>query len=166
MNGPGRPAGSSLLRTVACAGLVGAATGLRSTTGPTAVAWMLGRHPDRPVASLLTRPSVRAVGLVAAAGEFLADKSSWVPSRLSPSGLAPRLLLGALSGAALSGDREAGSWSPLAVVGASAALVAAYLGTTWRTAEGRPLTDSTAAVAEDSVAIALACGACAASRAR
>lgn len=93
---------------VARAGLIGAATGLRSTWGLAALSWA----PDavRPgIASRLSRPWVRITVLAGAAGEFIADKSSSTPDRLSPAGLVPRLLLGALTGAAVSGHRNSGA---------------------------------------------------------
>lgn len=118
---------------VARAGLIGAATGLRSTWGLAALSWA----PDvvRPgIASRLSRPWVRIIVLAGATGEFVADKSPSTPDRLSPSGLVPRLLLGALTGAAVSGHRNSGGL-PVAggVAGVAASLAAARAGERRRT---------------------------------
>ncbi|RPK34941.1 hypothetical protein EES40_32340 [Streptomyces sp. ADI93-02] len=118
---------------VARAGLIGAATGLRSTWGLAALSWA----PDvvRPgIASRLSRPWVRIIVLAGATGEFMADKSPSTPDRLSPSGLVTRLLLGALTGAAVSGHRNSGGL-PVAggVAGAAASLAAARAGERRRT---------------------------------
>ncbi|MGW4227006.1 DUF4126 family protein [Streptomyces bauhiniae] len=142
------------------AGLIGAATGLRSTWGPAAIAWTAGPS-DAASAAALRRPWVRGATLVAAMAELVADKSPLVPSRLSPAGLGPRLLIGAALGAALS-ERRPGDRTPQvagAVIGAATAFASAAAGTRWRrTAAGpqRAWTDPMAAAVEDVVTAALA----------
>ncbi|MFB7657450.1 MULTISPECIES: hypothetical protein [unclassified Streptomyces] len=142
-------------------GLIGAATGLRSTWGLAALSW--APHSLSGTAPHLARPWVRVITLAGAASEFVADKSPSTPSRLSPAGLAPRLLFGALTGAVLSGDRARNGF-PVADVaaGTAASLVAALAGERWRTAGRRGVgSDPAAAAAEDAVAAALAATACA-----
>ncbi|MEW2317675.1 DUF4126 family protein [Streptomyces bauhiniae] len=142
------------------AGLVGAATGLRSTWGLAAIAWTAGPC-DVASAAALRRPWVRGATLVAAMAELVADKSPRVPGRLSPAGLGPRLLIGAALGAALS-DRRPGDRTPLAAgaaIGAATAFASAAAGTRWRrTATGphRAWNDPMAAAVEDVVTAAFA----------
>ncbi|MFE7520617.1 DUF4126 family protein [Streptomyces halstedii] len=152
------PAAEALTR----AGLIGAVSGLRSQWGMAAVAWS-GRPVGAswPVRLWPARPWVRGAMLVSAAGEFVADKSPGVPSRLTPGGLVPRLVLGAVSGAALS-RRSQGSASPVAAAcaGAVAAGAFACAGAGWRRAAGARTGDAVAAAVEDVLALALAWVAC------
>ncbi|WP_241741116.1 hypothetical protein [Streptomyces sp. L2] len=106
------------------------------------------------------RPWVRGATLAAAAGEFVADKSSRVPSRLSAAGLGPRLVMSVLAAVLLA--RRGRPGPPLiatAVTGASAAVASSFAGTRWRQAAG-PRARALAPVAEDLVALALAWAAC------
>ncbi|KDQ71294.1 DUF4126 family protein [Streptomyces halstedii] len=152
------PAAEALTRAV----LIGAVSGLRSQWGMAAVAWS-GRPVGAswPVRSWPARPWVRGAMLVSAAGEFVADKSPGVPSRLTPGGLVPRLVLGAVSGAALS-RRSQGSASPVAAAAAGAVAAGAFAcaGAGWRRAAGARTGDAVAAAVEDVLALALAWVAC------
>ncbi|MFD8430399.1 DUF4126 family protein [Streptomyces coelicoflavus] len=144
-------------------GLIGAVSGLRSQWGMAAVSWTAGPSTaPSAVRALLSRPWVRGGTLAAAAGEFVADKSPYIPSRLTAAGLGPRLVLGAAAGAALSQSRRGGvSEAAAAAVGASAALASALAGARWRRAAGAfSRTDAVAAIAEDIVAAVLAWAAC------
>ncbi|MFJ3145137.1 DUF4126 family protein [Streptomyces halstedii] len=151
------PAAEALTR----AGLIGAVSGLRSQWGMAAVAWS-ARPTD---VSVPARPWVRGATLASATGEFVADKSPGVPSRLAPGGLVPRLVLGALSGVALS-RRSAGSAASAAssvaaaAAGAVAAGAFACAGAGWRRVAGARTGDAVAAAVEDVVAVALAWVAC------
>ncbi|WP_326700399.1 DUF4126 family protein [Streptomyces sp. NBC_01754] len=154
-----RPVGDALAR----AALIGAVTGLRSQWGIAAVSWTV-----RPAAAassvtqqLLARPWVRGSVLVTAVGEFVADKSPRAPSRLTPGGLVPRVVLGALSGMALA-ERERPMVPPAAAAaaGATAAYAFALAGVRWRRTAGVPA-DAVAAAVEDVLAMALAWVACA-----
>lgn len=153
------PAAASLVR----AGLIGAVSGLRSQWGMAAVSWSArpGAAPSKGQA-LLTGPWARASFLATAVGEFVADKSPHVPSRLAPASLGPRLALGALSGTALSRRHRHGAapWLAAAATGASAACAFAFAGAKWRQAAGFS-TDAVAAALEDVSAAALAWVACA-----
>ncbi|MER8029865.1 DUF4126 family protein [Streptomyces bauhiniae] len=166
---PGRPrprraAMNPAVAAWARTGLVGAATGLRSTWGLAAISWATG--PSSAVPAAVRRPRVRGATLVAAMTELVADKSPHVPGRLSPAGLAPRLLIGAALGAALSRRRPGEGVPPVAgaAIGAATAFAAAFAGTRWRrTATGahQAWTDPMAAAVEDIATAALAWIACA-----
>lgn len=171
----------------AAAGLVGAASGLRSMIGLAAVAASGPAAPGpvpRPVALLAGRP-VRVATAAAALGELVADKLPRTPSRLGAAGLVPRFALGALAAAALatrslpdagatgdSGDDRGGPQPRTAVpaatlcvtaaVGGGTAVAAAFAGAWWRQqVQQSGLPDWPAALLEDSVAAALAWSACA-----
>lgn len=147
------PAAEALTR----AGLIGAVSGLRSQWGMAAVAWS-ARPAD---VSVPARPWVRGATLASATGEFVADKSPRTPSRLTPGGLVPRLVLGALSGMALS-RRSEGPASPVAAAAAGAVAAGAFAcaGAGWRRVAGARTGDAVAAAVEDVVAVALAWVAC------
>ncbi|MFJ9426002.1 hypothetical protein [Streptomyces sp. NPDC101249] len=143
-------AGRSLVR----AAVIGAATGLRSQSGPAALAWSA-----RTRSGTWSAPWVRGLTATAAAAEFLADKSPRAPSRLGPAGLGPRVVLGAVCGAALARRHRARSPVPsAAVIGAAAAVVSAVAGARWRAAVGGRVAG---AVTEDAVTALLAGAACA-----
>ncbi|MFI5756975.1 hypothetical protein [Streptomyces sp. NPDC051569] len=157
--GPRTSAPENLARVV----LVGVVSGLRSQWGTAAVALTTRPGETARPASLFAGAWAKGITAVAAAGELVADKLPSTPSRLSPPGFVPRLLLGALAAAALS--RRPPGETPVAlaaVVGALAAAGGAHGGARWRRAvheRGRP--DRPAAVAEDLVALVLAGAACA-----
>ncbi|WP_051821546.1 DUF4126 family protein [Streptomyces sp. SCSIO 75703] len=161
------------VRALSGAALIGAAGGLRSTWGAAALSWTAGAAAGPPgEPPWLARPAARGLLLAAAAGEFVADKNPATPSRLQPAGLVPRLVFGALTGAAVAlrhgppatpTDPEP-PLSPVAgAVGAGAALAAALAGARWRTTGPRRRRSAApvAAAVEDVVAAALALAACA-----
>lgn len=81
--------------------LLGFATGLRSLTPMAALCWFayLGYLPvDGTWAAWTARLWVAIVFTVLAAGENAADKSSWIPNRISPAPLLARLVLGGVAG--------------------------------------------------------------------
>jgi uncharacterized membrane protein len=125
-------------RDLAGAALVGAAAGLRTFTGPAALA-LRGRLPGG-----------RAVAVLAA-GELVGDKTPWVPARTDPPSLAGRTTSGALCGVVLAGP-------PGAAVGALAAAGSTFASYRARRALGEltGLPDPVIGVAEDGVAIAAA----------
>jgi uncharacterized membrane protein len=119
---------------------IGAVAGLRTFTAPAATLTI-----DRPVWS----------GLVTllAAGELVADKLPFMPSRLSPGSLGARLVSGSLCGRALA-QRFEGNAAVGLILGALGAAGSAYAGYTIRhelTKRGLP--DFLVAICEDSVAI-------------
>jgi len=133
--------------------LVGAATGGRSQAGIAAVRLT---SPDAGAMSRL------AVG-VAAIGELVVDKRPDTPSRLSPQGLAPRVVLGATAAAMLA-RRTGGVAALAALVGAGAAVGGAVLGAAWREAAANTAIPALpAAIGEDVLCFSLAFLACAGS---
>jgi uncharacterized membrane protein len=99
--------------------LIGAVTGLRSMTAPAVVAWAahqnwLNLH-GTPLAFMGSTATVVIFSLMAVA-ELVADKLPSTPSRLKPTGLIARVILGALSGAAV------------ALAGAQSIVIGAILG--------------------------------------
>jgi len=141
---------------LARAAVLGAATGLRSTTGVAA----LVTQRDAGLGALLSHPAARPLAALAVAGEMVADKLPNAPSRLKPASLAFRVVLGGLAGAGCA--RSAGkSPAPSAVLPAAAVAAAAAAASTWlgyqaRAALGRRLPAAGVAVAEDALAIGLA----------
>jgi uncharacterized membrane protein len=127
----------SPLRT---ASLLGAASGLRTFSGPAALA-LHGR---------LGRGRVRAAIVAAGAGELAFDKLPGVPARTHVSGLGARLTTGTLSG-----HRVAGA--PGAAIGGAAAMGTAFAGLHARTllVERLPVPDPVVGAAEDAIVLCL-----------
>ena len=120
---------------------VGAATGLRTMTGPAFA------FSDR---SGNWNWFFRA----AAVGEYVADKLPNTPARTMPIGLAARAVAAAFAGGSVAGkdDRLLG-----AACGVAGAMLTAYLGIAYRRAcADRKIPAVAAALAEDGFAIALA----------
>jgi uncharacterized membrane protein len=120
---------------------IGAATGLRTMTGPAfAFADRSGNW------NWLLR--------AAAAGEYVADKLPNTPPRTRPLGLTARAVAAGLAGASIAGkdDRLLGATYAIA-----AAMLSAYLGVAYRQAcANRKVPPIPAALAEDGLAMALA----------
>jgi uncharacterized membrane protein len=120
---------------------VGAATGLRTMTGPAfAFAATSGRW------TWLLR--------AAALGEYIVDKLPATPPRTQPLGLAARAVAAALAGASVAGKDER---FPGATCGIASAIASAYAGVAYRNwCAARKLPPIAAALLEDGLAIALA----------
>ncbi len=133
------------------AAALGAATGLRSTV---ALAALIVRRSDG-LPTALGHPAARTAAVIADAGELVADKLPTTPSRLSPRGLAVRLISASLAAVVLarSGHRRP---IPAMVIAAAAALAAAKIGHDSRRALARRLPDPAVALVEDGLAIGLA----------
>jgi len=137
---------------------IGVVAGLRTATAPAALsrAYRRGELPlaTSGVLGLLTRPRIARVLPINAIGEILVDKLPWVPSRVQPAALVPRLLSGVATGSALyrGGDRPA--WRG-ALLGALGAWLGSFAGNRGRgyaaKATGQP--DFIFALAEDAIAI-------------
>src|SRR5688572_20451823 len=110
------------------AALLGLASGGRSTAGIAAVV-LTSRTDDLP--GRLASPWGRRLIPAAALGELVADKLPGVPSRLSPPGLAARVVAGAVAGAALAWRAERSPLAP-AIVAAGFAVVGSVAGAFWR----------------------------------
>jgi uncharacterized membrane protein len=141
--------------TVIGATMLGVATGLRSQMGMTAVV-LAERGAALP--DLLARPSVRVGWPLLGMGELLLDKLPFAPARTKPSGLVPRISLGALSAGVAASAAGAGPALP-AALGATAAVVSAAAGMATRAAMARRFSPLGVAVVEDVVAMITALGA-------
>jgi len=114
-----------------------------------------GRTSGKPLSLLRSRGALAVLAL-AANGELVADKLSFIPSRTDPAALFGRLLFGGISGSLVA--REAGRSIPSgALLGAAGAAAGSYAGYYARKslvkATGFP--DFVWAVTEDVVALGL-----------
>jgi uncharacterized membrane protein len=118
---------------------LGAITGMRSMSGPAALA-------------LERRGPLRSIVPLFAAAEMIADKTSVVGNRTDPLPLAGRAVMGAIAGGLVARDYRqniaAGS-----LVGAGTAVIAAYLAYHFR--RRLPLSGVLAGVAEDALVVGL-----------
>lgn len=140
---------------------IGVVAGLRSLTAPAAVSWAayLGwlNLQGSPLAFMGSIVTV-AISSLLALGELGADLSPRIPRRTAPGPLAGRLLMGGLCGACLC--VSAGQSLPIGVVlGALGGLVGAFAGYELRKrlVAGWNIKDVFVAIAEDVIAIGLAC---------
>src|SRR4051812_4720045 len=142
---------TTLVRTAA----LGAATGARSSAGIAALAFTSHPADDGRIASALGSRRGRLVAAVMGAGELVADKLPVTPGRTGLSGLAPRVVLGAVAAAGLAGREGARPALPV-LVGVGTAVAAAFLGERLRgVAAGRFGSDLPGAVIEDACAVLL-----------
>ncbi len=148
----------SLLLALALA--IGFVAGLRSMTAPLAVSWAacfgwlnLGGTPLQFMGSGVTV----AIFTLAALAEYVADKLPRTPDRTSAGPLIGRILLGGLSGAALTAA-SGRSLLAGAALGGLGAVLGAYAGYhARRRLAARPgVKDITVALSEDVAAIAIA----------
>lgn len=141
--------------TLARAAALGAATGARSSAGLAALACR-ARRDDRGAGSVLARPVVRAIPLLAAVGEVGVDKHPSVPPRDSAEGLAPRIALAATS-AEVMARRDQREGGPAALVAAASAVGSALAGMRLRrVAQQRFGSDLPGALLEDAATAVLA----------
>jgi uncharacterized membrane protein len=137
--------------------LIGCVCGLRSMTGPALVCW--GTHLgwlqlDGTKLGFLHHNISLIVFTLLAAGELVADKLPFIPSRIEPGPLVVRFLFGAACGVALCLSSGAG-WLPGALLGGLGGLVGAYAGyylRRWLTLD-RGLPNIVVALLEDAVAV-------------
>lgn len=117
----------------------GAATGMRSMSGPAALAMERGGFAGAIVPML-------------AAAEMLADKTANLPDRIDPLPLAGRAVLGAVAGGMVA--RKGGADGVLgAILGAAAAVAAAHLA--YHTRKRLAVPDAVAGLLEDGLVVAL-----------
>jgi uncharacterized membrane protein len=133
------------------AAALGAATGLRSTV---ALAALVVRGNDG-LPAVLRHPAARLAAAMADGGELIGDKLPITPSRLTPPGLASRVVSASLAAAivARSGHRHP---VPAVAIASAAAVAAAKIGHDTHCALARRLPDPAVALVEDAVAIGLA----------
>jgi hypothetical protein len=133
------------------AALAGAATGLRSTVGLSALINQRAGGLPPPLRHRLARPAA-GVGV---AVELVLDKLPSTGSRLEPAGLAGRAVFAAVAGAALA--RAAGRpIAPAIVVAVAAAVASAKAGHDARAALSERFPAFVVAEAEDAIAVLLA----------
>ena len=137
--------------------LMGVVCGLRSLTAPAIVAfaahegWInLGRTPLQ----FLSSTAAVVVFTLLAVGELVADQLPFAPSRTKPPGLIARILLGALSGAAiaLAGAQSIAIGAALGAAGGVAGAFGGYQVRT-RLVKALKVPDFVIATLEDAVAI-------------
>lgn len=136
--------------------LMGAVAGMRAMTPLAAVAnaARLGQLPaDNGAPPLLAHGLVSAGALAIAAGELAGDKMKSAPDRIVMVGMVARVTTGAIAGAALAPreQRELG-----ALLGATAAVVAAYLTFDIRIRAMERYGQTATGVVEDAIAVASA----------
>jgi uncharacterized membrane protein len=136
---------------------IGLVTGLRSMTGPALVCWAahLGWLNLEDSRLAFMGSTVATYGFsVLALGELVADKLPFVPNRTSPGPLFGRIVLGALSGAAIS---VAAGQSTVAgaIFGGVGGVIGAFAGYRARAGlvKNSGLPDWVIALAEDFVAV-------------
>ena len=138
------------------AATLGAVSGGRSQLAVAAVSLTTPAGERSRPASALAGRWTKATLTGTAVGELCVDKYPGTPSRLSPAGLTPRLLLGALAAASLAARRHEPRLAP-ATVAAVTALAGAVVGSRWRAAvQRRGAPDWPTALAEDLVVLTLA----------
>src|ERR1700691_3284147 len=110
---------------------IGVIAGLRAITAPAVVAWAahlswINLH-GTPL-SFMGSIIAAAIFTLAAIGEIVNDKLPKTPSRLAPGGLAPRILVGGLSWAAMAVGAGQALWFGivLGIVGCLAGALAGY----------------------------------------
>lgn len=124
------------LRSIA----LGAATGLRTMTGPSA---------------LFRRTGWRNAWWALALGEYLVDKLPQTPARTGVGPLVARVVAGGLCGTVVALRAKANPVA-FAVTGGAAAFGAAHVGLAWREHSPAWLPKPVAALLEDAVAVSLA----------
>ncbi len=132
--------------------LIGLTAGSRSLTPLAAVseAARRGQLPNRKM-RWLGSPLVSAGSKALAAGELLGDKWSKAPDRIVPAGIAARLVTGALAGAALAPRKQIALG---AVLGATAAVGAAFITFHARMAALRRYGQTSSGLVEDALTLA------------
>jgi uncharacterized membrane protein len=150
------------LDALAGAAGIGAVAGLRSMLAPALLSQAARTGSieltDGPVAFLGTQQAADIVTGVALA-ELVADKLPSTPNRIAPFPLAARAVSGAIVGAAVCSARKKDP-GPGALVGALAAIGAAFIGFALRRALTRHARSAglVIALAEDAVAVAIGVG--------
>jgi len=140
------------------AAALGLVAGLRSMSAP-ALLSQVAPHESNENSKLrfLTGRGFVPASALLAAGEFVADKLPFIPSRTAAGPLTARVVSGALSGAALCSARKKSPWLG-ALFGGMGAAAAAFAGHRLRRAatERFSLPDPIVAVAEDAIVAASA----------
>jgi uncharacterized membrane protein len=130
---------------------IGVVAGLRSFTAPAAVCWAahLGwLHLEGSKLAFLGTTTAVCISTVLALTELVLDKTSWIGARTKPGPLIDRLIMGALSGAALGSALDG-------ISGAVGALVGTYGGyqARHRIVSSLKVPDIVVALVEDALAV-------------
>lgn len=141
------------------AALLGAVAGMRSMTAPALVSQLA--HGGKltvghPAIDFLQNSTTAKASLIFAAGEAIADKLPFMPSRTKPVALLGRALTGGFAGAAVCSAKRRPVWIG-AVIGAATAIGAAYGAYQLRKRAGESLhvPDPLVALAEDAIVASL-----------
>ncbi|MBS0026693.1 DUF4126 family protein [Chitinophaga sp. 22321] len=147
----------SLVQTV-CLGVV---TGMRSAMGPAFTSYFVNQHPSdklrKSPLGFMQKPVTARFLKTMAAGELVMDKAPGIGDRIAATGIAGRALSGALAGATLYQAKGSKAWKG-GLIGAVAAVAAAYAFFYLRRETGKRLGVKDAAVGgvEDAVALGIA----------
>lgn len=147
----------TLLRAIG----LGIATGMRSAMGPAFVSRFLNQHPSghlkRSPLNFMQQPATGRLLQTMAAGELVVDKAPQTGNRIAAAGITGRALSGALTGATFYQARGEKAWKG-ALIGAGAAVAAAYVFFYLRRTAGKEWQVRDAAVGgvEDALAVAIA----------
>jgi uncharacterized membrane protein len=141
----------------ACAMGIGAVSGLRSMVGPAIISQAAGNRivdvKETPLAWMSSKRAGQVTAMLAGA-ELIADKLPFTPNRTDKGSLIARFIAGAICGAAVSSARRREERFIGALVGGSAAVIAAYVGFEYRKYVDLP--GFAAAIVEDAVALTAA----------
>lgn len=139
-----------------CEAAIGAVCGLRAFMGPALTAGAANRKAlslkKTPLAWMGTDRTALTTVLLAA-GELLADKLPFMPSRMRGPSLAMRFVSGAVCAFAISNGRKPNEKVMGAIVGGTAAVAAAYAGYQYRKHVNMP--GFAKALIEDSLAVGI-----------
>ncbi|WP_349314751.1 DUF4126 family protein [Chitinophaga sp. MM2321] len=150
----------TLLRVIC----LGAVSGMRSTLGPAFASQYVNRYPSRKLKGsplgLMQRDVVMRGLQTMAAGELVLDKVPGIPDRIAATGLTGRALSGGLAGATLYKAKGDKAWQG-ALIGAVAAVAAAYACFYLRRSAGRQykVKDAFVGGVEDAIAVGIAAAA-------
>lgn len=139
---------------------LGVVTGMRSMLAPTMTSRALAARGDiesaREPSRTLAAPRTRLVLMPLAAGELLGDKLPFAPDRTIKASMLVRAVSGGVTAAALAGAQRQPILLP-ALIGATAACVAAKVGISLRKRYGgsSPFTNAALGLAEDALAVAI-----------
>jgi uncharacterized membrane protein len=147
------------MAVLALAFVIGVLNGLRSFTPPAAAAWAVYLRWIKLQGALALIGSVPVVVTLTllAAFELVADKTPWIPDRITTMSLVARGVMGALTGAcvAAAGGQWAGIGAACGVAGAMAGAFAGYHARV-RSAKALGIPDIYVALVEDLICVASA----------
>lgn len=133
----------------------GAIAGLRSFSAPTALlqaARFANVDLSETPLKYMTGAKAGHVATALALGEFIADKTKFIPNRTELPSLLARAASGAVAGASVARARKT-RWWPAALAGAAAALGATFAAFHLRKLASQHVPDGVVAVAEDAIVI-------------